>query len=280
MSLIPSESHSFPDNYSPVARSRRHQERNVSSSRLPAKPVEKSATPPVVEKEPKMVPPPASKTVEANFFPSPEKVVQRVVTPMPAKAMERSFAPPIKMVPRRVRPVAPPPSSSVTAQDILMQIANGHGRAAQNRPKTPMRGLKPLPVSRAPVVENKIDSVIAETGMMSSAPPEEVEEQRAEPIDPLLGAPAIDQTFEEFNFDDSPVGHLRKRRRSRLFRFLVFELFAIGVLVPSAWLVLSGAITDPTLLTLMNILAIGLAAGAVIVPIILFAVAPALPRER
>lgn len=160
-----------------------------------------------------------------------------------------------------------------------MQVANGHGRSHQYRPKTPMRGIKPLPGGRAPVLENKIDSVIGGTGI-STGRPEQVEEQRAEPINPLVSTPALEETYEEFNFDDSPSGHLSKRRPSRFFRFIVFELFAIGVLIPSAWLVLSGAITDPTLLTLMNILAISLAAGAVIVPIILFAVAPAFSRDR
>lgn len=190
--------------------------------------------------------------------------------------MERSFAAPIKMVPRRVRPVAPP-QPSLSAQDILMQIANGHGRAAQERPKTPMRGLRPLPPNQATVAENKIDNPIAETEVASAAQsperPAEVIDRRAN-----LNSPFLHPTWEEFDFYQEQT--LRRRPRSRLFRFIVFELFAIGVLIPSAWLVLSGAIADPSLLMLMNILAIGVAASAVIVPIILFAVAPAIPRDH
>ena len=61
-------------------------------------------------------------------------------------------------------------------------------------------------------------------------------------------------------------------------RLMIAEAIALAVLIPSATLVLTRYLTDPTLILIINILAITAAITAAMIPIILFAIAPTIPR--
>ena len=67
-------------------------------------------------------------------------------------------------------------------------------------------------------------------------------------------------------------------RRSKVVRLMVAEAVALAVLLPSATLVLTRYLTDPTLILITNIVAISAAITAALIPIVLFAIAPTIPR--
>lgn len=80
-------------------------------------------------------------------------------------------------------------------------------------------------------------------------------------------------------FDPDPEPQSKPNRRSRWIRFVILELVAVSVLIPSGWLTLACVYTDPSMILLLNILTISAAAGVAIIPIIFFAIAPALSRH-
>lgn len=67
-------------------------------------------------------------------------------------------------------------------------------------------------------------------------------------------------------------------RRGKIVRLMIAEGIALAVLIPSATLVLTRYLTDPTLILVTNIVAITAAITAAMIPIILFAIAPTIPR--
>ena len=69
-----------------------------------------------------------------------------------------------------------------------------------------------------------------------------------------------------------------KPRRGKFLRFMIAEAVALAALIPSATLVLTRYLTDPTLIMVTNIVAITAAITAAMIPIILFAIAPTIPR--
>ena len=94
-------------------------------------------------------------------------------------------------------------------------------------------------------------------------------------------APAV-SSAEELQidlFDPDTEPHSKRNGRSRWIRFVVLELVALGVLIPSGWLTLARVQPDPGMVLLLNILTISAAAAVAIIPIIFFAIAPALSRR-
>ena len=71
---------------------------------------------------------------------------------------------------------------------------------------------------------------------------------------------------------------LNKPRRGKFLRFMIAEAVALAALIPSATLVLTRYLTDPTLIMVTNIEAITAAITAAIIPNIVFAIAPTIPR--
>ncbi len=345
MSLIPSESHSFPDNYSPVAWSRKAKRKSLSAARravetqqrnivpLPPPTRETKAHPPSPElspvaqffqslekkagrpasprpeqdeeilPEPKqepraepngeatpLAPPPAPSPI-TQFFQSLEKLAEtngdagpapmperaapsppaaqnfgeQIFQPLENLAEENASAPPAEPAPRRV-PIEPirrgprPPLKPVSPENVdeaTLLTANGRGRAAQYRPRTPMRIAKPaagFPAARpAPV---------------------------ARPPAPARKTFAA-QPHNEFDFTDLSADVERRARRYQKFRrFILIEIVALIVLIPSAWLVLSRQLTSPALILVMNILTIAAAVTMAVVPIIVFALAPGFGRPE
>jgi hypothetical protein len=304
MSLIPSESHSFPDNYSPVARCWK-KANEASFSRSPAKRAEETASSPsptskktngsdsspltrkiinfltVTEEAVELKAPPPPEHFEKSSAPVPDEMVkpEMPTPPAPTEEGEVNLQPPrLKIVPRRPRPVAP--IAPEDADPNLLLTANGHGRAHQFRPRTPMRVAKPT--NHAANLPAKLDNGTAAQSARTRKV-ESVDEPEILPTSLRPSKPVLQPSVEQLRFnDDLPElePFFREQRRSKFIRFVVLEFFATAVLVPSAWLVLSGRITDPTIVILMNILTIAAAAAAVIVPIFLFALSPALPRHK
>jgi hypothetical protein len=69
-----------------------------------------------------------------------------------------------------------------------------------------------------------------------------------------------------------------KTGRGKFLRLMIAEGIALTVLIPSATLVLTRYLTDPTLIMVTNIVAITAAITTAMIPIILFAIAPTIPR--
>jgi hypothetical protein len=67
-------------------------------------------------------------------------------------------------------------------------------------------------------------------------------------------------------------------RRRKWARFILTELLAIAVLVPSAELALAHHFSNPTLILAMNLLTIISAVVAALIPVMFFAIPPRLPR--
>jgi hypothetical protein len=336
MSLIPSESHSFPDNYSPVACSRKAKRKNLSQTRpaieaqqrnivpLPG-PARETRTPspspgqspvaqffqslgklaeqgasPLPQQNEEILPepngeitPPAPSSAAspiAQFFQSLEKLAEtngaplaaprrEIIPPSPPAGQnvgEQIFQslqnladssappPPMEPPPRRL-PIAPirrgprPPVAPISPENVdeaSLLTANGRGRAPQYRPKTPIRIAKP--VAMVPT-ERPAPEVVRQQATQSFA----------------------QQPHDEFDFVDVSADVERSSRRHQKFtRFILIEIIALVVLIPSAWLVLSRHVTSPAMVLLMNILTIAAAVTMAVVPIVLYALAPGFGRPE
>jgi len=260
MSLIPSESHSFPDNYSSVARLRSASSARSAKTKAPpppptpARPVERKVVPlPATARETKSTSPPPAQPVDEQFFQALGKMAEQNVAPLPtAPSQSRSVPPRIKIVPRRPRPVAP--ASPAEADGAVRQNGNGRGRPPQYRPRAPVTVPKSSPVSQPANVRPAIET-------------------------PPANRSFVEQPNNEFDFADLSTAVERQAPQDKTFvRFIMVELFALAVLIPSAWLVLSGHVTNSTLIMLLNILTMTAAAAMAVVPIILYAIAPGLAR--
>jgi hypothetical protein len=79
--------------------------------------------------------------------------------------------------------------------------------------------------------------------------------------------------------DQNEESGFLRRRRSKVIAFIITEASAIGVLLLSGTLALSSRLADSTLAMSVNIVTIGAAAAAAMIPIIFFAISPVLPRR-
>lgn len=137
-----------------------------------------------------------------------------------------------------------------------MLIANGHGRASQYRPRTPVRVAQSRPAKSATNGQPGAES-------------------------PVTSSSFAEQPNNGFDFTDLAAGIERRVRRKKKFtRFILIEVFALAILLPSAWLVLLRHVSNPTLVIVLNILAITAAAIMAIAPIIFYAIAPVFSRPR
>lgn len=340
MSLIPSESHSFPDNYSPVARVRKPKKPQLSPARPVDKPAERKIVPLPTTRQTQMISPPPSQPADEQFFQALTKMAGNGVTPpetvAPPKpsepepptqaAAEQFFQTLVQMagnnlVPPAIEPPPEPPVAPTPAQDdaeqffqaltrmggesvgeengalpttkplpkkivpmpirrmppitkgqplspadvdeSLLLTANGHGRPAQDRPRTPMRRVRPkLPLAK---------KASAPSGI--SAPPQVAA--------PVANTSFVEQPNNDFDFADLSSDFDRRSRRAKKFgRFILIELIALAVLIPSAWLILSRHVTHPALMIVLNILTIAAGVTMAVVPIILYAIAPGFAGVR
>jgi hypothetical protein len=91
----------------------------------------------------------------------------------------------------------------------------------------------------------------------------------------------FDGDTEEFGFSEvgGPWSALQRRRRSRLIRFIVWELFAVAVLLSAVAIGLSHRLPDDPIALIAKIVAITGAVAVAIIPIVFYGLPETLPRD-
>lgn len=294
MPLIPSESQSFPDDFSrTICAARARNEAKLTAERLNAR---SKRTRVIAPPEKKQSPPPEPPEEKQKLTPE-EPAIQRLpVRPLPPRAaiafsaLQKEVSPPAEPVQARQEPpAAPPPVKPMPARIVVVQPpaqpapadpprikvrpralneSLSNGNAGHQEPKeapTPVRQLKP---TRA--------RMIAMT---------QLEAPMVEPAKPVEISPQPVETFENiWDEEDDPQQeaplYLRVRRHRKLMRFVMAELVVLVVLIPCATLAISHYFRNPIFVILMNGLTIAAAIAGAVIPIAFFAISPTLPRTE
>jgi hypothetical protein len=290
MSLIPSESYSFPDHFT----------RTVVPSRKPKN--EQPEPEPVVEmprKRPAIVPLPSPQAQPAPVVrrENPEPVRSKTSAPPLNPALRRTGAPPPRVPEPPVRKMPLPATLKpkvrwnmrAPAMDPAPTGDNGGEQILHAPPTAPARNVIPM---RPPKVARP-------PRMMPPPPAETVQdnilEPPAEPVAPVRPAKPVqarpapeierpDETanpqsdfFETFA-QTGETALSRRRRKAKMRRFIVCESVAVAVLLPLVILGLAYHPSNVALVWLMNISTITSAVAAALLPIFFFAFTPTLPE--
>ena len=302
MSLIPSESYSFPDHFtSTVTPSRRPKQEKPKPERLRKRP--EIVALPDPEPQPVILAQPA---VEAEIFPQswePE-MSQIKAPPVPNPALRRAHAPPPRIAEAPVRRIALPASLKPKVRwnnraapiEPAANHNNGNGNGAteirslplplvQNvipmkaaRP-TPARSPQPAPPAaaiRQPAVQPlppRKPAPVASRPVPAAVRPMPVPPK---PVAPVVASAQAD--FFEMLAEDGYGLAIRRRREMKFRRFLVCEAAALLVLLPLVILGLTLNINASALRWTMNIATIAAAFAAVLIPIAFYAFTPTLPE--
>lgn len=292
MSLIPSESTSFPDLLGrglDASKKSKWRVAPVNEVGVVKEAGARAATA-------KSAPP--SPALQRTVLPVAPRNLFRVVTPPTAEVLLTSAPPVVPVVEEIVRPPVP-----------IVPIARSHGEHADGVPvvqsSKPLREVGEIPAKAAPVVppvrapevtprlrprpilEPRLESVHSRTLSLdhSVAPvpaPDAVVQNEAAELPALRHLPASNDEGEMFDFPESdmlwPV--LKRRRRARLIRFFLYELFALAGLVSSAMIGLSHRLPNDPLSIAAKILTIASAVAVAVVPIIFYGLPETLPRSR
>ena len=175
-----------------------------------------------------------------------------------ARDKNAAAPPPVKLEPARERPVAresvsPTPRAAALRTPVPPAPRSAALTKARANLRTPAANTRPSPAQRPSVAPKKIDIVQPRVAVHS----------------------ADDVQMEMFSQREARSS---KPRRGKFLRLMIAEAIALAVLIPSATLVLTRYLTDPTLILVTNIVAITAAITAAMIPIILFAIAPTIPR--
>jgi hypothetical protein len=278
MSLIPSESYSFPDHFSTtVVPSRKPKNERAETEVQPAR-AKRPAIVALPDPEPIAVrqngPPPVPKTP-----PSP-----------PNPALLRANAPPARVPQPPARSISVPPPSKPKA--ISQKRAPGIDPVplSQNRQNPPDHA-KPVPAAQNVIPMQPVQA----PAMVSLQPPDAALEYTlpaADPVPPRMPvrpqpARPAPRTFPVQNLQpeffeilaQNVDGTIAKRRRKMKFhRFLACESAALAVLLPLAIFSLLNHTDNVALRWTMNILTIGSAIVAALIPILFYAITPTLPE--
>ncbi|MEP6603367.1 MAG: hypothetical protein ABJB69_05425 [Spartobacteria bacterium] len=149
-------------------------------------------------------------------------------------APSRQSSAPIKETPQ-------PPRTTVMPQKALVKAK---GRARDSKPFGPVR-LTPAARILAKVIVDLAENAEAQVETAETA---------------MLADAAVKKEV-----------RLKRRRRSRLWQFLICEVLAIGALVGCAMLALSHRFTEPTMVSAVNTATLVAAFVAVVIPILFFA---------
>ena len=209
----------------------------------PAPPAEIESVP---ETSPQAAPaesPTINETVEwtADAAPASEAISAEPSNPPPPVVLPK----PIKPIPRG-RPTAPARAATLSKQ------------------ARPIRRVLPvMPV--APAVPDQIAETVPEYVDVEPDPIEMSEEN-------------VPQY--EFPAADAETHSLRKHRRNKLIRFIVFEALAIGVFLVSTKLAIADQFAETSLTVLYKTLMFVAALAAAIIPVLFYALPPTLPPGR
>jgi hypothetical protein len=310
MSLIPSESYSFPDHFT-ITRAASRKANNVE---------------PEPEPEPVEPPPPKKPTIVALPNPKPQPApppiinenpepVRKVAPPVQNPALRRASAPPPRIPEAPVRKIALPPTlkpkvrwnNRAPAMDSTAPSANnGNGNGAQQiaHEPPPARNVIQMKAPRPPQVMPSPENFVrpqprpapqpedfGPQNLDPVAPPRPVPAPRPAPMAAKpVQAPPISRTpgpapvsnpqtdfFEAFA-QNNEYSVSKRRHKAKMRRFIFCEGIAVGVLLPLAILGIIFHPQNAALHWIMNILTISAAVAAALIPIIFFAATPTLPE--
>jgi hypothetical protein len=282
MSLIPSESYSFPDHF--------------TSTVVPSRRPKKAKPEPVLEKARK------KPAIVALRDPEPESVLsQNGNGEMEMEPIEVPVAPvPVARPNPALRRVHAPPTlepkvrwnNRTPAMDpARAHNNNGNGAGdvlprAQNvismkpaKPARPPQPASPPMMMRAPI----------QKAPPAPAPPKVMPVQRdmrpaqapaAPQPKPKTAAPVVSNPQTDFfeMFAESGQGAAaRRRRQMKLRRFMACEAAALLVLLPLVILGVTADITAPALRWILNIFTIAAAVTVAVIPVVFYAFTPTLP---
>ena len=291
MSLIPSESYSFPDHFTST----------VIPSRKPKKEEAEPAPVDMRRKKPSLValPNPKLQPAPATTPESQEAVRSKPNVPVPNPALRRASAPPPRISEPPVRKIALPPTLKpkvrwnmrASATDPA-PVANSdvdqlsHELHAPSAPAQNVIQMKPARPARPPRVMPPPESLVPRNPVAPPPPPRPAavakQTQPAQaPIPESLRPLAVSNPQADFfeMFTQSGETALSKRRRkTKVRRFLICESTALAILLPLVILGLSHRPDNVALVWIMNISTIASAVAAALFPIIFFAATPTLPE--
>jgi hypothetical protein len=298
MSLIPSESYSFPDHFTKtVAGSRKEKDIEPEPE---AEPVEPPRKKPTIVALPNPKPQPAPVPVAVRQNPEP---IRKATPPAPNPALRRAAAPPPRVAEPAIRKIALPPSlkpkvrwnTRAPAMDPASTPNNGNraDHVPQESLMPPAQNviqMKPAPPPpRPPRLMPRPENfpVVSPAKPVSAPPPPKpipVAKRPVQPLPPVRenSAPMVaanpQADFFEAFAQTGETAISKRRRKAKVRRFIVYESIALGILLPLAFLGLTYRVENAVLHLAMNISTIAAAFAAALIPILFFAATPTLPE--
>ncbi len=295
MSLIPSESASFPDLLGRgLGASRKSKWRDPFGEE--AAPPEKAPAPIAASKQT------ATPEVAPRAKESMEKTRPTPASPPPANRTTPpalAVAPPVEGPVQSPLPIVRIARSNVNLADEMASSGTSApvARAGKEKSVTSVRPilppartslakprLRPRPTLQPRFETDELPAVMPEARQsvvtpVSAAPPAVVP-----PTVPTLHFQPATSTGdpEEFGFPgaNTPWPNLQQRRRNRLVRFIVFEVIALALLACAVMIGLSHRSMDDPLSVVTKILTITSAIAVAVVPILFYGLPETLPRTR
>jgi hypothetical protein len=267
MSLIPSESYSFPDHFTST----------VVPSRKP-----KNEQPEPPRKRPAIVPLPSPQAQPAPMVrrENSEPVRSKAPTPAPNPALRRVSAPPPRIPEAPVRKMPLPPTLKpkvrwnmrAPAMDPNPIAENGAEQIPHAPPTAPAQNVIQMRPARVPRPPRMMPAPPANIVQRPIPEPSAHETPRAAAV----SNPQAD-FFETFA-QTGETALSKRRRKAKMRRFIVCESAAVAVLLPLVILGLSHHPENVALVWIMNISTIASAVAAALLPIFFFALTPTLPE--
>jgi len=290
MSLIPSESYSFPDHFTTtVIPSRKPKNAEPSQVQLETRPKRPSI---VALPNPQPRPAPAAVTVLENSEPVRSK--SSLAAPNPALRRANAAPPRIPVGPRKIAlPASLKPkvrwNLRAPAMDPAPIAENGAEQLTHEPPAAPAQNVIPMKPARVPQSRRMMPppgSLVPQNPLPTTAPkPAQIAKVQRPAQSPMVienpgaGAPSNPQADLFEMFAQSGETALSKRRRKvKMRRFIACEIGAVAILLPLAILGLSHRPDNPGLLWILNISTIASAVAAALIPILFFAFTPTLPE--
>ena len=266
MSLFPSESYSFPD-LEGAPKRRKPQEA--------AAPIEEQQGAPIQESIPEE-PAISSQAEELSTEATAEDPVQVEPKTLPKPIVRKPITPI-----RRVRPVAP-------ARPAPVPDAAGP-RLKPQSPQPPRTAPPPQPTRPVPVTKTArpIQRILPVMPILPVVPDqlaepiqEEVEPELEPELEPIEEAEEEMPVYEFSAVQAEARSQTRRRGVKKLFRFLVLETFAVGVLLVSAKFAVAERFSENSLSYLYGTVMVIAVVAAAVIPVIFYALPPRLPPPR
>ena len=287
MSLIPSESYSFPDHFtSTVTPSRR-----PKNDKPEPVPLETRRKRPSIVALPNPKPQPAPPTHPEGS----DAARTKPAVPVPNPALRRASAPPPRIPEAPVRKIPLPPTLKpkvrwnmrAPAMDPAPVFDDDAEQPSNEAPMPRAQNVIQMKTARAarpPRVMPPPESLAPQTPVPPPPRPIAVAKPARQAQAPIAESPrpvAVSNRQADFfeMFAQSGETALSKRRRkAKMRRFIVCESAALAILLPLVILGLSHRPDNVALLWIMNISTIASAVTAALLPIIFFAFTPTLPE--